>query len=161
MQSMTILYADDDVDDRDLMFEAFNQIDPSISCWVANDGKEALEILDQNNRLPDLIFLDVNMPVMDGKSCLQALKRNSRLKDIPVVIYSTTKDSQEISQFYNLGASSFIHKPDNFNDLCTTLNSFIKFVQVNQLVQYVGKKKGYENFSQPFFISALLMSSYL
>jgi CheY-like chemotaxis protein len=126
---MTILYADDDDDDRDLMFEAFNQIDPSISCLIANDGREALEMLNQNSELPDYIFLDINMPVMDGKKCLQELKKDHRLKNIPVVICSTTKDKNEISQLYNLGASSFIHKPDNFNDLCEALNVFVKLIQ--------------------------------
>jgi CheY-like chemotaxis protein len=126
---MTILYADDDHDDRDLVFEAFNQIDPSIFCLVASDGKEALDILNRSRDLPDYIFLDINMPIMDGKRCLEELKKNKRFRNIPVVIYSTTKDKQEISQLYDLGASSFIHKPDNFNELCNTLDGFIKFVQ--------------------------------
>lgn len=127
---MTILYADDDTDDRDLMFEAFNQIDPNISCLVAHDGRHVLAILnenlDHNAELPDYIFLDINMPVMDGKRCLEELKKDKRLKDIPVVICSTTRDKQEIDQLYGLGAATFIHKPDNFNELCYTLNMFIK-----------------------------------
>lgn len=123
---MTILYADDDHDDRELMSEAFSQIDPSISCLVASDGKEALDILNQNSDLPDYIFLDINMPVMDGKTCLEELKKNKRLKNIPVVIYSTTRNIQEINQLYDLGASTFIHKPANFNELCATLGIFVK-----------------------------------
>jgi CheY-like chemotaxis protein len=78
--AMTILYADDDKDDRDLLSEALEQIDPSISCITAHDGKEALSILQENRTLPDYIFLDVNMPVMDGKKCLTELKKNSKLK---------------------------------------------------------------------------------
>lgn len=123
---MTILYADDDNDDRELLSEAFNQIDPSISCLVASDGKEALDMLNKNNDLPDFIFLDINMPVMDGKTCLEELKKNKRLRNIPVVIYSTTRNTHEINQFYDLGASSFIHKPASFNELCATLGIFVK-----------------------------------
>lgn len=126
---MTILYADDDRDDRDLMSEALTKIDPSISCIVANDGKHALDILHHNIKLPDCIFLDVNMPVMDGKKCLIELKKNRRFRTIPVVMYSTTTDKKEIDELYNLGASTFIQKPNNFTDLCDTLDIFVKLVQ--------------------------------
>ena len=126
---MTILYADDDHDDRELMTEAFNTIDPSILCLIAKDGQNALEMLNETDALPDYIFLDINMPVMDGKKCLTELKKDGRLKEIPVVIYSTTTDKKEINQFYKLGASSFIHKPNNFSDLCSALNMFVRMVQ--------------------------------
>lgn len=125
---MTILYADDDHDDRELMSEALHKVDPSISCLTANDGQNALDILNKSSDLPDYIFLDVNMPVMDGKKCLVELKKDQRLRDIPVVIYSTTTDNTEIKQLYNLGASSFIHKPNNFSDLCSALNMFVRLV---------------------------------
>jgi CheY-like chemotaxis protein len=126
---MTILYADDDRDDRDLMTEALNEIDPSISVHMFNDGQELLSILRKNSELPDYIFLDINMPVMNGKECLIALKKDKRLREIPVVIYSTTIDNSEVSEFYLLGAYTFIRKPNNFADLCIKLNLFIKLAQ--------------------------------
>jgi CheY-like chemotaxis protein len=128
---MTILYADDDTDDGELMREALVNIDPSISCEIASDGQHALEILRQSMELPDYIFLDINMPVMDGKQCLIELKKDEQLKDIPVVMYSTTCDSREINELYRLGASSFIQKPNDFNELCSTLNMFVKLAQVH------------------------------
>jgi CheY-like chemotaxis protein len=79
--------------------------------------------------LPDYIFLDVNMPVKDGKQSLVELKKDERLRDIPVIICSTTADKKEIDELYDLGASSFIHKPNNFTDLCSTLNIFVKLAQ--------------------------------
>lgn len=126
---MTILYADDDHDDRDLMSEALTKIDPTISCIIANDGRQALNILKDNTQLPDCIFLDINMPVMDGKKCLIELKKNKRFRAIPVVIYSTTTDKDEIDELYTLGASTYIQKPNNFTDLYETLNTFVKLVQ--------------------------------
>jgi CheY-like chemotaxis protein len=123
---MTILYADDDRDDRELMTEALSKIDPSISCQTASDGQHVLELLRNSNELPDYIFLDINMPVMDGKQCLVELKNETRLKNIPVVIYSTTQDAKEINQLYRMGASSFIQKPNNFSELCATLGLFIR-----------------------------------
>lgn len=126
---MTILYADDDADDRELMTEALNKVDPTVSCKVAKDGQQALDTLAQDSDLPDYIFLDINMPVMDGMKCLVELKKDKRYKNIPVIIYSTTREAHEINQLYRLGASSFIQKPNNFQELCSTMNMFIKFAQ--------------------------------
>jgi CheY-like chemotaxis protein len=126
---MTILYADDDHDDRDLMTEALNEIDPTISCQIVNDGQELLNILQRTSELPDYIFLDINMPVMNGRECLIELKKDRRFRQIPVVIYSTTIDNSEVSELYDLGAITFIQKPNNFADLCVQLNLFIKLAQ--------------------------------
>jgi CheY-like chemotaxis protein len=123
---MTILYADDDADDCDLVVEALEIIDPRINCVMATDGLEALRILtDEEQKLPDYIFLDVNMPVMNGKSCLMELKKDDRLREIPVVIYSTTQDKEEIRELYAMGASEFLKKPNSFNDLCLSLKAVI------------------------------------
>ncbi len=126
---MTILYADDDAEDRELMSEALAEVDPEISCVVASHGEDALEILEQSDSLPDFIFLDINMPVMDGKRCLQELKKDNRYRHIPVIIYSTTSDQDEIGEFYNLGASTVIRKHDNFQRMCSTLEVFVRLVQ--------------------------------
>jgi CheY-like chemotaxis protein len=118
---MRILYADDDRDDCQLLFEALHEIDPSIICMMANDGKEALTVLAQSKELPDFIFLDVNMPVMDGRSCLMELKKDNRFKNIPVIIYSTTTNKSEIYKLFQLGAADYIRKPNTFDELCRTL----------------------------------------
>jgi CheY-like chemotaxis protein len=123
---MTIFYADDDRDDREFMAEALSKIDPAISCKTASDGQHALELLRKSIELPDYIFLDINMPVMDGKQCLIELKNENRLKDIPVVIISTTQNATEINQLYRMGAASFIQKPNNFKELCSTMDLFIR-----------------------------------
>ena len=100
-------------------FEGYNVV------MEADNGKDLCEKI-MKNVLPDIVLLDINMPVMDGKTCLEELKKNKRLKDIPVVIYSTTRNIQEINQLYDLGASRFIHKPATFNELCATLGIFVK-----------------------------------
>jgi CheY-like chemotaxis protein len=122
---MTILYADDDSDDSELLVEALEKIDPSIECRMANDGKHALQVLNDFEDLPDYIFLDVNMPVMDGRDCLVELKKDDRYKEIPVVIYSTTKDEDEISDLYELGAVDFLAKPNSFEELYRSLDRMI------------------------------------
>ena len=122
---MTILYADDDPDDCELVCEALHDVDPSILFMTANDGYEALAILRKNRRLPDYIFLDINMPKMDGKTCLLELKKDQRLKNIPVVIYSTTTNTNEIVEMFDLGAFEFISKAHTVDELRTSLNRII------------------------------------
>lgn len=126
---MKILYADDDQDDCELVIEALEAIDPKIECTMASDGSQALSLLNEGEKLPDYIFLDVNMPVMDGKHCLLELKKDARLKNIPVVIYSTTQDKEEIRELYALGAEAYIQKPNSFTDLCLSLQRLLLKLQ--------------------------------
>jgi CheY-like chemotaxis protein len=126
---MKILYADDDIDDCELVVEALEKIDPRIECTMVNDGREALRFLTGDDDLPDYIFLDVNMPIMDGKHCLMELKKDDRLKDIPVVIYSTSQNESEIKELYAIGAQEYLRKPNSFNDLCFSLRSIIRKLQ--------------------------------
>jgi CheY-like chemotaxis protein len=121
---MNILFVDDDTDDKDIFFEAINDIDPEIECKVARNGKEALEVLLSETALPRYIFLDINMPVMDGRAFLLEIKKNKKLRDIPVVIYSTTEDKEEIKRLKALGAE-YIGKPTSFEVLKRSLAKYL------------------------------------
>jgi DNA-binding response OmpR family regulator len=120
---MTIFYADDDSEDCELFTEALRQIDPEIKSIIAKDGREALAYLNNTRDLPDYIFLDINMPLIDGKKCLIEIKRSVKLNTIPVIMYSTTSDTNEIHEYYKLGAHDFLIKPNNFLTLCDSLES--------------------------------------
>ena len=110
---------------RELLTEALLHIDPSISCITANDGREALQMLQEIRVLPDSVFLDVNMPVMDGKECLIEIKKNPRLCEIPVIIYSTTTDLDEKATLHDLGAFEFLNKANSFSELRKNLNEVL------------------------------------
>ena len=126
---MMILYADDDHDDREILFDAFHQIDPAIHCCGAENGQDAIEFLHKAQQLPDYIFLDLNMPVMDGKKCLFKLKENSVYKHIPIIIYSTTVHHEEMRKLYMMGAASVIQKPSNLTQLRATLPMILNFIR--------------------------------
>ena len=120
------LIADDDPDDVDLFLEALSEIDTSITCASMKDGKELLNTLAHpKTESPDVIFLDINMPEMNGWECLQQLKRNSRAKDIPVIIYSTSNHSKDKEDTIMLGAAEFLHKPNQFDLLITSLKNIL------------------------------------
>lgn len=129
---MTILYIDDDADDREFLAEALASIDPRITCLTARDGRDALSLLAKLEDLPDFILLDINMPVMDGKECLKRLKTDQRLQVIPIFIYTTTSDAHEISVCYKLGALGVIRKPHTFRLLSKVLTRCVQEVGENK-----------------------------
>ena len=115
---MQLLIVDDDEDDRTLFIEAVKEVDPDIECKTANNGQLALDMLrDHETTLPDLIFLDIRMPLLSGKKCLSQLKSDEVLKHIPVVIYTTSRDEAESEELKEMGAFHFISKPSNINEI--------------------------------------------
>ena len=120
-----ILLVDDDADDQVYFRDAINELNASLQCDIANNGREALDQIQQPPP-PDLIFLDLNMPVMNGYECLEFLKTEERYKNIPVVIFTTSKNKQDVEQARQLGAHLFFTKPTNFNTLCSKLNKILE-----------------------------------
>ncbi|MDB5192346.1 MAG: response regulator receiver protein [Segetibacter sp.] len=116
-KDLYLLLVDDDEDDKAIFAEAMAEIDHSIKCSLAANGYEALQILKDQKRLPDLIFLDLNMPRMNGKQCLTRLKQSDELKNIPVIIFTTSTSPEDMEETKNLGAAHFLIKPSNMKEL--------------------------------------------
>jgi CheY-like chemotaxis protein len=119
---MTVLFVDDDVDDREFFIDALSYVDSRITCVLAKDCEQALIILKQSTELPSYIFLDINMPSMDGKSCLSQIKSDKRLQQVRVVMYSNSSDQGLMEEYKNLGATYFLVKPPTFKGLCDSLS---------------------------------------
>ena len=129
---MRFLLVDDDEDDISVFKEVLEDINPSIFLASAGDGKEALNMLKQEqNKLPDVIFLDLNMPLMDGKECLSELKKDPHLKRIPVIMYTTSSQSKDIEETMLSGAVCFITKPTSLRELKNILSSISQNVHGN------------------------------
>jgi len=121
--SKTFFIVDDDADDQELFIEAVTQVDKSIQCVSISDCEEALSLLKSGSvPLPDVIFLDLNMPRLNGKQCLIELKKESRLRHIPVIIYSTSSEKRDIEETARLGAAHFLTKPNRFEELCKAVS---------------------------------------
>lgn len=124
---------DDDHDDQLLFKEALSEADNSVIYQFAYNGIDALEKLNsKEDELPELIFLDVNMPKMNGIDCLKEIKKIERLKNIPVMMYSTSSFSQYKKECFENGAIDYIVKPDDYKQLCTTLKSILNSNLTNQ-----------------------------
>ena len=96
-----ILLIDDDIDDLLLLKEALLSIDNNCSVLTALDGNKALaglkETRDNNKKLPNLIVLDISMPIMDGRQLLAILKNEEKLKDLPIVVLTTSSNISDIN----------------------------------------------------------------
>jgi CheY-like chemotaxis protein len=125
-QNKSCLLIDDDSEDQEIFVTAVREINSTTKCRVVSDAENALKLLKQTSELPDLIFLDINMPKMDGFEFLVHIKRDQRLSNIPVIFYSTTKDESQISKATKLGASAFISKTSDYKSLCEILQHFLK-----------------------------------
>ncbi len=127
MDDIFILIAEDDADDRFLLQAAFEENGFADKLLFVENGVEVIDFLVdvQNNRtrkkLPKFILLDLNMPKKDGREVLKELKQHEEFKKIPVVIFSTTNNEQEMKRCYELGANSYITKPNSFENLLKTV----------------------------------------
>ena len=112
-----ILYAEDDLDDVDLVQQAFSAYN-NIEIVHANNGLEAVEFLmnSDNDSMPCLILLDINMPVMDGKQALEKIKGDSRFANIPVIMFTTSSSEADKNFAMEMGAD-FITRPLNYSEV--------------------------------------------
>lgn len=132
------LIVDDDGDDRDLFCEALQAVSPESACRSATNGRGALKVLENwETGMPDLIFLDLNMPVMNGWQLLSILKTAEAYKDIPVIIYSTSSYPEDVEKARRSGALCFFNKPASFQELKHILAFVVEHLDAGSLPQLV------------------------
>jgi len=121
-----VLLIDDDRDDAELFKEALFEINSSIVFEHYEDSKAGLKLLlEKQTDLPDLIFLDINMPIVSGWQCLTEFKKTEHLKHIPVILFTTSSQTKEKEIADELGAEGFITKPNEYKALKELLSSLI------------------------------------
>jgi CheY-like chemotaxis protein len=121
---MKILYIEDDADDAKIFKEAIDKVDPLIRCDVAGGADEALFKL-KSQKLPDIIFLDVNMPWMNGKRLLESIKLNPIINHIPLIMYSTSRNDADLIECQDLGAFGYLIKESGFDAICNQLETLL------------------------------------
>ena len=135
MNNQPILIAEDDADDRYLLQTAFSEIGYPEKIDFVENGIEVLNYLDTNythnnsdeRSLPGFILLDLNMPKKDGREVLKEIKENKVFKKIPVIVFTTTKNENEISKCYELGANSYVVKPLVFDELVQIIQALYSY----------------------------------
>lgn len=117
-----IFLADDDQDDCLLFKEALEELSLPVELTIVNNGEQLMEALNKDAPLPDILFLDLNMPRKNGFECLSEIKQSEKLKGLPVVILSTSFNQNIINQLYTQGAQHYIRKPNEFSKLSAIIH---------------------------------------
>jgi CheY-like chemotaxis protein len=126
LTALNVMLADDDADDRLFFKEAFKEVKIKHNITEFIDGEKLTSHLtDSTNPLPDIIFLDLNMPRKSGLECLREIRSDRRLKDITIAIYSTSLSEDDIENTFVAGANVYIQKPNDFVKLVKILNSIM------------------------------------
>ncbi|MDX6585911.1 MAG: hypothetical protein QOI31_384 [Solirubrobacterales bacterium] len=136
-QTMTILMAEDDPDDRVLTREAMESAHVANDLRFVNDGQYLMDYLrregdyanvsEADAPMPGIILLDLNMPRMDGREALAEIKSDPELRMIPVVVLTTSKAEEDIVKTYDLGVNSFITKPVTFTALVEVMRTWSRY----------------------------------
>ncbi|WP_178987694.1 response regulator [Winogradskyella schleiferi] len=121
-----IALADDDEDDRFFFTEAFEELKVTNKVSTFKDGAELMHYLEApDNEIPDLLFLDLNMPKKSGIECLKDIKANKKFKDLVIAIYSTSSSEEDVEETFVLGANIYIKKPNDFEKLKKVLSEVV------------------------------------
>lgn len=120
MRNKVILLVEDNADDVELTLRAFEKNHMAHDVVIARDGEEALDMLSGTGlhagkrMLPELVLLDLNLPLLSGLEFLRRMRADVRIPRIPVVVLTSSQEERDIVSSYDLGANSFVQKPVDF-----------------------------------------------
>ena len=132
---MDILLIEDDAIEVMKLERTLSKLETKHHIVKANNGEEALEILKSGNKLPDIVFLDLNMPRMSGTEFLETLKADDVLKYLPTIILTTSENRADLLKCYQIGVAGYIIKPLKYADYESKLKKVLDYWGVNQLVK--------------------------
>ncbi len=120
LKPANVLLVEDNEDDVELTLEALEDSRVRMEIHVVSNGMSAMAFLRRENGYtdkprPDLILLDLNLPLMDGREVLKKIREDPDLTDIPIVVLTTSEDEEDILKAYKLHANCYISKPVDFS----------------------------------------------
>lgn len=124
-----IFIAEDDEDDKEFFLDALSEIPIKCRTEVFQNGIDLMDKLFSTTEIPDIIFLDLRMPLMDGFECLTDIRNFKKFSEIKIVVYSTSYHDREVRQLEEDGANRYLQKPSSFNILKTLLYQSIKSLE--------------------------------
>ncbi len=140
--ALYIVLADDDEDDRSFFKRAIDEVRVKTVLDTVNDGQQLMDFLLRNEALlPNVIFLDLNMPRKGGIECLEEIRSINKFKDVSIAIYSTSESDVDIEATFLKGANIYIKKPNDYQKLKDVI---AKVLSINW--QYHTSRLNKENF---------------
>jgi two-component system response regulator len=124
----TVLVAEDDLDDQQMIISAFKSTDSAFRVINVSNGIQLMDCLlkrqqfKMNDFEPDLIILDINMPIMDGFDVLTEIRKHENLRKIPVYVVTSSRDIDLLNKALDLGARGFYHKGASVSEINKIIN---------------------------------------
>lgn len=131
---LRILIADDDDDDRDFLIQGLSECVSNLEIDSVSNGVECINTL-KNNDYPDLIFLDLNMPLRSGLECLREMQNEGICSECRTIIHSTSHNLKDIRRASELGAAFYLVKPDSYSNLKQLLKVLFRMLELPLNVQ--------------------------
>lgn len=126
----SFLLIEDNAADADLIQRVLKKVDPSNSIYLARDGEEALQMLNNwggNLPAPMIVLLDLKLPKVDGLEILKSIKSNKQLKTLPIVVLTSSNQLKDIHEAYQLGANSYILKAIDFDEFSNAIELIYRY----------------------------------
>lgn len=133
-----VFLIDDDEDEYLLFQQAISELKINVDVRYINNCNEMLNLLDQG-QIPDLLFLDLNMPVISGRECIKKIREKLRDK-LSIIIYSTSKYPPDVDGTHKDGANLYVIKPNSFEGLMQTLKAVFS-IDWKQTIYFPPKEK--------------------
>lgn len=130
LNEIEVLLVEDNPNDAELTVRALKKNNLANNLHVVTDGEEALDFIfaagQYSNRdihsPPKVVFLDLKLPKVSGLEVLQKVKSDERTKTIPIVVVTSSQETQDVEECYKLGVNSFIQKPIEFNNFVKAIS---------------------------------------
>ncbi|MEN8885420.1 MAG: response regulator [Winogradskyella sp.] len=134
MKTLNILLIEDDIIEVMKLQRATSSLQLHHKIKEANNGEDALKILEQKDNLPDIILLDLNMPKINGIEFLKLLKTDDRLKYIPTIILTTSNNQRDLLECYKIGIAGYVLKPLKYEDYVSKIEKLLSYWSLNELI---------------------------
>lgn len=130
-----VMLVDDDPGDRFMFRELLGDIDGNIKLIEARDGAHMSTLLEdiEEPPPPHIIFLDINMPLKNGHECLREIRNNKKFSEVPIVMYTTSGNQNDINESYDSGANLYILKGNSPDETVDALKNTFTGYHLNAL----------------------------
>jgi CheY-like chemotaxis protein len=133
VKNLNILLIEDDLIEVMKLNRTISSLDLKHKISEANNGEEALRLLENKNELPDIILLDLNMPKINGIEFLKILKADAVLRYIPAIILTTSNNKKDLLECYNIGVAGYVLKPLKYEDYVSKIEKLLAYWSINEL----------------------------
>ena len=135
MKPLNILLIEDDMIEVMKLNRVSSSLDLNHTIIEANNGEEALKLLEKKDNLPDIILLDLNMPKINGIEFLKILKSDERLKYIPTIILTTSNNQRDLLECYKEGIAGYVLKPLKYEHYVQKIEKLLAYWSMNELIK--------------------------